>query len=118
MNALLFSGTSVSTRQSLLGLLKLSGGCCWVLHWLLSKVVSVLSAEVARIVTLLVSGDNGAEALCRGLHRPINKGKLSNVVLVDHTKDWLLLAHVNLRVLNILLIGRLQLSLNEGNKQN
>lgn len=111
MDALLVGGTQGATSQSLLGLLKLSGCGCRVLHWLLSEVVSVLSAEVASIMALFVLRNNGAEALSRGLHRSVNERQLSNVVLVNHAEDGLLLAHVHLWILNLLLVGRLQLSL-------
>ncbi len=111
MDALLLSGSQVPACQSLLRFLKLSSRGCWVLHWLLTEVVSVLSAEVASTMAFLMLGDNGAKALSSGLDRSVNKRKLCNVVLVNHAKDGLLFAHVHLWVLNILLVRRLQLSL-------
>ncbi len=113
MDALLLSGTQVPASQSLLRLLKLSSRGRWVLHWLLAKVVSVLSAEVASTMTFFMLGDNGAKALSSGLDRPVNERKLCNVVLVDHAQDRLFFAHVHLWVLNILLVRRFQFSLLE-----
>ena len=57
-----------------------------------------------------MSRDDSAEALSRSLNGSIDQGKLSDVVLVDHSKDGLLLAHVILRLLDVLLVRRLQLT--------
>ena len=111
MNALLLSGATVASRQRALSLLEFSGGCSRVLWSTLAKVVPILSAEVALIVSRLVSGDDGAEALVRGLHWSVNERKFSDVVLVDHAQHGLLLADVDLGVLNVLLVRRLQLPL-------
>ena len=110
VNALLLSGATVASRQRSLSLLEISGGCGRVLWSTLTKVVPILSAEVALIVGRLVSGDDGAEALGRGMHGSINERKLSDVVLVDHAENWLLLAHVDSGLLDLLLVRRLQLT--------
>jgi hypothetical protein len=72
-------------------------------------VVSVLSAEVASVLTLVLSGDYCAEAVVGGLHGSVHKGKLSDVVLVNHAENGLLLLVVHLGVLDFLLVRRLQL---------
>ena len=46
----------------------------------------------------------------RRLHGPVDEGQLRDVVLVDHAEHGLLLAHVDLRVPDLLLVGRLQLA--------
>ena len=58
----------------------------------------------------LVSGNDSAEALGRGLDGSIDEGQLRDVVLVDHAENGLLLAHVNGWSLDILLVRRLQLA--------
>ena len=58
----------------------------------------------------LVSGNDSAEALGRGLDGSIDEGQLRDVVLVDHAEDGLLLAHVNGWPLDVLLVRRLQLA--------
>ena len=78
---------------------------------LLTEVVSVLCAEVASVMTSGVSGDNGTETFSGRVHWSVNQGQLSDVVLIDHSKDWLLLAHMDLRVLNFLLVGGLEFPL-------
>jgi len=57
----------------------------------------------------LVSGNHSSEALGCGLHGSVNEREFGDVVLVDHTKDGLLLADVHFRLLNFLLIGGLEL---------
>jgi len=59
-------------------------------------------------VALFVSGDDGSETLSSGLNGSVDKGELSDVVLVDHAKNGLLLADVNLRVTNFSLVGSLK----------
>ena len=58
----------------------------------------------------LVSGDDGSETLGSSLNGSVNEGELSNVVLVDHAEDGLLLADVDLRVANLSLVGSLEFS--------
>lgn len=76
---------------------------------LLTEVVAVFRAEVASAFSLVVTGDHSTEARVGGLDGTIDKGKLSDVVLVDHAQDRLLLAHVRLRLLNFLLVRRFKL---------
>ena len=61
-------------------------------------------------MALFVSGDDGSETLSSGLNGSVDKGELSDVVLVDHTKNGLLLADVNLGVTNFSLVGGLKFS--------
>ena len=58
----------------------------------------------------LVSGDDRTEALDRGLNGSIDQGQFSDVVPVDHAEHGLILAHVILRLLDVLLVRRLQLT--------
>lgn len=67
--------------------------------------------EVASVVAWDVARDNRSEASISRVDGPIDQGKLSNVILVDHAEDGFLLAHVHLRVLNFLLVCRLKLPL-------
>lgn len=110
MDALLFSSAQVTACERLLSLLEVSSGSSGVFYWLFAEVISVLSAVVASVVSLDVLGDDCAETLSSGLNRSVDKGKLSNVVLVDHAQDGLFFAHVHSRVLNFLLVGRFQFS--------
>ena len=58
-----------------------------------------------------MSGDNSAETLGSGLNGSVDKGELRNVILIDHAKNGLLLADVDLWVLNFLLVRRFELPL-------
>ena len=58
----------------------------------------------------LVSWNDGTKALSCRLDRPIDQRKLSDVVLVDHAEHGLLLSHVDLWILDVLLVGRLELT--------
>ena len=58
----------------------------------------------------LVPGNDSTEALGCGLDGSVDEGQLSDVVLVYHAEDGLLLAHVNGRSLDVLLVRRLQLA--------
>jgi len=111
MDALLFSSAQVTACKRLLSLLEVGCGSSGVFCLLFAEVVSVLSAVIASIVSLDVLGDDCAETLSRRLNRSVDKGKLSNVVLVDHAQDGLFFAHMNSWVLNFLLVRRLQFSL-------
>lgn len=111
MDALLLRGARVAASQDLLRLLEFSSGRGWVLLRLLSKVVSVLSAEVASVVIISMTRNDSTETVVGGLNRTVDEGELSDVVLVDHAEDGLLFSHVHLGVLNFLLVSRLQLSL-------
>ena len=57
-----------------------------------------------------MSGNDGTETLGCGLDGSVDKGQLRDIVLVDHTEDRLLLAHVNGWPLDVLLVRRLQLT--------
>ena len=111
LDSLFFGGADIVASHHLLRLLEVLSGigrCFWAP---LAEVVPVFSAEVASTVAGLVSGNHSSEALGCSLHRPINEGELRDVVLVDHAKDGLLLANVDFRVLNVLLVRRLQFPL-------
>jgi len=111
MDALLFSSAQVTACERLLSLLEVGCGRSGVFYLLLAEVVSVLSLVVASIMTPDVLRDHCAETLGSRLNRSVDEGKLSNVVLVDHAEDGLFFAHMHSRVLNFLLVGRLQFSL-------
>ena len=77
----------------------------------LTKIVIVFSVKVTSTMSVFMMGDDCSETLLCRLDWPIDEGKLSDVVLVDHAQNGLLLANVDLWVLNLLLIRRLQFSL-------
>jgi hypothetical protein len=106
----------VSASKDASGLFELGCGLSCLLANLLAEVVSVLSAEVASLVGVRVAGDDGSKALGCGMHRPVNERKLGDVVLVNHPEDGLFLADVDLRVANLLLVRRLQFSLQQRSK--
>lgn len=109
LDALALERARVATSESLLRLLEISNSLLGLIRDLLTEVIPVLSAEVTGLVAGTVSRNDGAEALRSSLHRSIDEGELSDVILVDHAQNGLLLAHVHLRVLNFLLVRRLQL---------
>ena len=110
LDSLLLARANVAASKRSLGLLELSRGVRGSLWASLPKVIPVLSAEIARVMGGLVSGNHGAETLGCRLNWPIDQRELGDVVLVDHAKDWLLFADVHLGVLDVLLIGRFQLT--------
>jgi len=109
VDSLLLSCAQISASLYLLGLIELGSGISSGLRAPLTVVVHVLSAEVASIVRGLVSRDHGAKALRCRLYGSVDEGKLCDVVLVDHAQDGLVLPHVVLRLLDILLVRRLEL---------
>ena len=111
MDSLLLNGANVVASHHLLCLLEVLSSFSWCFWASLAEVVPVFSAEVASTMAGLVSWDYSSEALGSGLHGSVNERKFGDVVLVDHTKDGLLLADVHFRLLNFLLIGRLELPL-------
>ena len=111
MDALLLHCTQVTACKGTSGLLELSSGLSRRLVTLLTEVISVLSAEVASLVSLRVAGDNGSKALGCGVDGSVDEGQLGNVVLVDHPQDGLLLAYVYLGVSNLLLGSSLEFPL-------
>ena len=56
-----------------------------------------------------MSWDNGTKASTCSLYWSIDEGQLSDVVLVDHSEDWLLLLDMDLGVLEPLLVHGQQL---------
>ena len=78
----------------------LSIGSC-----LLSKIVSVLSSEISGILFCTMAWDDSSKALVSSLHWSINERQLSDVVLVNHAKNWLFLLSVYLWVLHSLGVG-------------
>ena len=110
LDALLLARADVSASKRALGLLVLSSSLSWGLTGTLSKVVRILCAEVTSIMSGLVSGNDSTEALGCGLDGSVDEGQLSDVVLVYHAEDGLLLTHVNGRSLDVLLVRRLQLA--------
>jgi len=106
----LLEWTDLSTSLvSLISVELLHSASC-ISDWFISKVVSVLSAEVASILVGTLAGNDRTKAgVCR-LHGSIDEGKLSDVVLVDHAEDGLLLLMVDLGVLDLLLVRGLQLA--------
>ena len=110
LDALFLLRAKVMTSKRALSLLELGSCFSSGLRARLTKVVPVLSAEVASIMASLVSGDDGSETLGSSLNGSVNEGELSNVVLVDHAEDGLLLADVDLRVANLSLVGSLEFS--------
>ena len=104
LDAHLLEGSGLTASIFVLHLLEVSHSLTSGHHLLLSIVVSVLSVEVASILIGPVSWDNCSKARIGGLHRSVHEGQLSDVVLVDHPKDWLLLLHVDLGVLHPLLV--------------
>ena len=111
VGALLLEWARVATGLSLRLDLEVGDSLARIRGRLLAKVVAVFSAEVAGALSGIVARDHGAEAAVCRLDGTIDEGQLSDVVLVDHAQDGLLLAHVHLRVLNFLLVRRLQLPL-------
>lgn len=110
MDALLLLSAQVTASKRASGLLELGSSLSRCLVTLLTEVISVLSAEVASLVTIRVAGDNGSKALGCGMDGSVDEGQLGNVVLVDHPQDGLLFAHVHLRVSNLLLGSSLEFS--------
>ena len=111
VDSLLLNGANVVTSHHLLRLLEVLSSFSWCFWASLAEVVPVFSAEVASTMAGLMSGNHSSEALGCSLHGPINEGELRDVVLVDHTKNGLLLTNVHFRVLNFLLIGRFEFPL-------
>ena len=111
MDTLSLSSSGVASGKSLLSLLESSGSLSWGFLSSLTEVVPVFSAEVASFMPGIMSWDNSAKALRRRLNWSVNKRKLSNVVLIDHAEHGLLLADVDLWILNFLRICRLKLPL-------
>ena len=54
------------------------------------------------IMARLVLVNNCSEAMIWSLHRAVDQGQLRDVVLVNHTEDWLLLDPVHGRVLHVI----------------
>ena len=117
LDAHIFKVTDLTT--CLIGSLHLefSYGLTSVEHFLLSEVVSVLSCKVSGIFFGTMAWDDSAKSRVSSLHGSVNQGQLSDVVLVDHAEDWLLLLDVDLWVLHFILIGSEQLSLRTFQKQ-
>ena len=111
LDSLLISRADVTASKGAAGLLKGSASLGSALRDTLTEVVSVLGAEVTGIMVSSVSGNDGTEARLSGLHGSVNQRQLSNVVLVNHAEDGLLLPHVHFGVLNFLCVCRLELSL-------
>ena len=111
LDSLLLNSTDVVTSHNFLRLLEVLSGISRCFRAPLAEVVPVFSAEVASTMAGLMSGNHSSEALGCSLHGPINEGELRDVVLVDHTKNGLLLTNVHFRVLNFLLIGRFEFPL-------
>ncbi len=110
-NSLILCCAQVTSCEDLLLLLEIGSCCLGVSDLLLSEVVSVFSLEVASTVGSVMLRDDCTETLLGRLDGSVDEGKLSDVVLVNHPQNGLLLAHVNLWVLNLVLIRRLKLSL-------
>ena len=111
MDTLVLRGARISTSEDSLSSLEVGSGLSGLFGTSLTEVIPVLSAEVAGIVASFVTWDDSAKALGGSLNWSIDKRELSNVVLVDHSKDGLLLADVDLWISNILLIGGLEFPL-------
>ena len=111
LDSLLIGGADVATCKVSTSCLKGSLSLGSALRDDLTEVVSGLSAEVTGIMVSSVSGNDGTEARCSSLHWSVNERQLSNVVLVNHAKNGLLLSNVRLRVLNFLGVRGLELSL-------
>ena len=110
LDSLLLTRANIAASKRSLGLLELSGGVSGSLWASLSEVIPVLSAEIACVMGGLVSGNHGAEALGCRLNWPVDQRELGDVVLVDHAEHWLLFPDVHFGVLDVLLIGRFQLT--------
>ena len=110
-DALCLHASQVAASLVAHGLLKAFDCLSGALNGPLTEVIPVLSAEVASVHTCGVSGDNGAETLGGGLDGSVDKGELCDVVLIYHAKNGLFLAHVDLRVLNFLLVRRFEFPL-------
>ena len=111
LDSLLLNGADVVTSHNFLRLLEVLSGFGWCFRTPLAEVVPVFSAEVASTMAGLMSGNHSTEALGCSLHGSINERELGDVVLVDHSKNGLLLTNVHFRVLNFLLIRRLKFPL-------
>ena len=111
MDTLVLGSARISTSEDSLSFLEVGSGLSGLFGTSLTEVIPVLSAEVAGIVASFVTWNDGAKALGGSLNWSIDKRELSNVVLVDHSKDGLLLANVDLWISNILLIGGLEFPL-------
>lgn len=110
LDSLLLARANIAASKRRLRLLELGGGVCGRLRASLPEVIPVLSAEIARVMGGLVSGNDGAEALGCRLDWSVDQRELGDVVLVDHAQDWLLFADVHFGFLDVLLIGRFQLT--------
>ena len=110
LDAHIFEVTDLTT--CLVGCLQLefSYGLAGIELFLLSKFVSVLSCKVSGIFFGTMAWNDSAKSRVSSLHGPVNQRQLSNVVLVDHAEDGLLLAHMNGWPLDVLLVRRLQLA--------
>ena len=117
LDAHLFEVTDLATCLVSSLHLEFSYGLVGVEHLLLSKVVSVLSCKVSGILFGSMAWDDSAKSSVSCLHWSVNEGQLSDVVLVDHAEDWLLLLNVDLGVLHLILVGGQQLSLQTFQKQ-
>lgn len=110
MDSLRLARAKIAASKRSLGLLELSSGVSWSLWATLPEVIPVLSAEIACIMGGLVSWDHGSKSLGCRLDWAIDQRELRDVVLVDHAKHGLFFANVHLGVLDVLLIGSLQLT--------
>lgn len=110
LDSLLLARANIAASERSLSLLELSRCFGGSLRATLTEVISVLSAEIACIMGGLVSWDHGSKSLGCRLDWAIDQRELRDVVLVDHAEHGLLFAHVHLGVLDVLLIGRLQLT--------
>lgn len=57
-----------------------------------------------------MGSDHGSESLSSSLNRSVLQGKVSNVILVNHAENWLLLNGVNFRVLVISILSTFEFS--------
>jgi hypothetical protein len=73
-------------------------------------VITVFGLEVTAVVRGLVLRDDGAEARLGTAYGAIDKRKLSDVVLVNHAQNGLLLVNVDLRVAVLMLVRGLELT--------
>ena len=113
MCALVLEWTCVTASKSRSLLLVISDSLAGIRGRLLTEVVTVFSAEVAGTFSLIVARNDSTKARVGRLDRTIDERKFSDVVLVDHAQNRFLLAHMDLRVLNFLLVGRLKFPLHK-----
>jgi hypothetical protein len=77
----------------------------------LTEVVTTFRVEIALSVVIAMACNHGTETVLGSLNRTVNQGELSDVILVDHSQNWLGRLVVDLGLAVQLLVGRLKFSL-------